>query len=99
MTPRSFGTNSLGGFSGSRPTGQAPSGLVGSRFDPGRKTDPMCLTHRAWSPRYQSAPYRQHPGRREHIHGPIQPMDQPSKGMWFIYGAVLALVLIAWSVA
>jgi hypothetical protein len=28
-------------------------------------------------PRYQSAPYRMHPGRREFIHGRIQPMDQP----------------------
>lgn len=26
-------------------------------------------------PRYQSAPYRQHPGRRQHIYGELQPME------------------------
>lgn len=26
-------------------------------------------------PRYESAPYRQSPSRREHIYGRIQPMD------------------------
>jgi hypothetical protein len=26
-------------------------------------------------PRFQSAPYRQHPGRRESVYGAIQPMD------------------------
>jgi hypothetical protein len=27
------------------------------------------------SPKYQSRPYRQHPGRREFIHGRIRPMQ------------------------
>ena len=33
-------------------------------------------------PRYESAPYRVHPGRREFIHGRIQPLDEPARPLW-----------------
>lgn len=32
------------------------------------------------SPKYQSAPYRPSPGRREFIHGRIQPLEDPAYG-------------------
>lgn len=89
-------TTRYGGLSRSHPTGQAPSGLDASRFDRGRGADPMAITHRSWSPRYQSAPYRQHPGRREHIHGPVQPMDvQTNESRWLLWGALAALAVLA----
>lgn len=43
----------------------------------------------------------QHPSRREHIHGPIRPMDEPSSivAVWVIGFAVAAFLapIISWS--
>lgn len=45
------------------------------------------------APRYQSAPYRQTHGRRDYIHGRIQPMDNPyTSPAWY---EIVALVLVA----
>jgi len=52
----------------------------------------------ATRPRYESAPYRQAPARRLHIHGAIQPMHAPRKPALslmllasFVFGAMLYL--------
>jgi len=37
-------------------------------------TDPLVLSPVKWKPRYESAPYRQHPSRREAIHGRVHEM-------------------------
>jgi len=43
------------------------------------------------SPKYQSQPYRQHPGRREHIYGKIQPANDNGGRVtaWLIIGALI----------
>lgn len=38
---------------------------------------PTIRTSHPRRPHYESRPYRQHPGRREHIHGRVLPMDNP----------------------
>lgn len=58
-----------------------------------RVIDPLHITHRQWRPRYESRPYRQHPGRRHHVHGPIQPMTtEPLLPAWAPW---LALAVVA----
>lgn len=58
-----------------------------------RKADSIHLMHRQWTPRYQSRPYVPSPGRREFIHGPIQPMDEPEivpEWAWWLGAVFLA---------
>ena len=57
-----------------------------------RKTDPMCLTHRLHRPHYESNKYRPSPARREHIHGPIVPMDREERSKRFALIVVVAVV-------
>jgi hypothetical protein len=50
-------------------------------------------TGKVTDPRWSSAPYRQHPSRREHIHGRIQPMASPRRvPLW-------ALLLVTFIIA
>lgn len=51
-------------------------------------------------PRWSSAPYKPSPARREFIHGPIRPMDEPSKSeaRFITYGLITAIIFVfAWS--
>ena len=57
-----------------------------------RKTDPMCLGHRLHRPHYESDPYRPSPARREHIHGPIVPMDREERSTFWSLIVVAAVV-------
>ena len=56
------------------------------------RIDPMCLTHRAHRPHYESDPYRPSPARREHIHGPIEPMDREERSTFWSLIVVAAVV-------
>lgn len=50
-----------------------------------------------WKPAWQSKPYRPSPARREHIYGPVRPMDYEAQRQWWpwLIAAVLLLTLIA----
>ena len=51
-------------------------------------------------PRYESAPYRQAPARREHIYGKVEPMRrEPELDPIWIFMVIAALALIVvWKV-
>lgn len=47
------------------------------------------------NPRYSTRPYRMHPGRREHIYGRVQPMDDPAEFPLWLKLFVSAFGLLA----
>jgi hypothetical protein len=57
---------------------------------------PKFQTSGPMRPYYESAPYRQHPTRRQHIHGPLRPMNEPRKAesIFYLYGAIFALIAL-----
>jgi hypothetical protein len=48
-------------------------------------------------PRFESAPYRQHPSRTRHIYGELQPMDADEQTpAWVVIIMVGFFAVVAW---
>lgn len=52
----------------------------------------LYVVSRPIAPRYQSAPYRMRPARRQHVHGPIHPLHSRTAETAFLRLVAIGLV-------